>query len=46
MSSSWDIFSAFIRDVPNHLIDDKSLEEYLYIGQDDNGQSMLDTISG
>ncbi|KAK4723470.1 hypothetical protein R3W88_026249 [Solanum pinnatisectum] len=32
--------------VSNHRIDDKSLKEYFYRGQDDNSKAMLDTITG
>ncbi|XP_049410643.1 uncharacterized protein LOC125873837 [Solanum stenotomum] len=46
VSSSWDKFTAFIRSVPNHRIDDESLKEYFYRGQDDNGKVVLDTIAG
>ncbi|WMV40905.1 hypothetical protein MTR67_034290 [Solanum verrucosum] len=35
-SSSWDRFTAFIKSVPNHRIDDEALKEYFYRGQDDN----------
>ncbi|WMV13812.1 hypothetical protein MTR67_007197 [Solanum verrucosum] len=44
--SSWDRFTAFMRGVPNHRIDDESLKEYFYRGQNDNGKAMLDTIAG
>ncbi|WMV51220.1 hypothetical protein MTR67_044605 [Solanum verrucosum] len=46
VSSSWDRFSAFVRGVSNHRIDDESLKEYFYRGQDDNNKSVLDTIAG
>ena len=46
VSSSWDIFTAFVRSVPNHRIDDESLKEYFYRGQDDNKKAVLDTIAG
>ena len=36
VSSSWDRFTLFLRSVPNHRIDDESLMEYFYQGQDDN----------
>ena len=32
--------------MPNHRIDDESLKEYLYQGQDDNNKAVLDTIVG
>ena len=32
VSSSWDIFTSFLRSVPNHLIDDESLKKYFYRG--------------
>ena len=35
-SSSWDRFTSFLRSVRNHRIDDESLKEYFYRGQDDN----------
>ena len=46
MSSSWDRFTLFLRSVPNHCIDDESLKEYFYRGQDDNNKMVLDTIAG
>ena len=36
VSSSWDRFTSFFRSIPNHRIDDESLKEYFYRGQDDN----------
>ena len=42
-SSSWDIFSAFVRGFPNHCIDDESLKEYFYRGQDDHNKAVLHT---
>ena len=44
--SSWDKFTSFLRSVPNHCIDDKSLKEYIYRGQDDKNKAVLDTIAG
>ena len=46
VSSSWDRFTSFLRSVSNHRIDDESLKEYFYRGQDDNNEVMLDTIAG
>ena len=46
VSSSWDRFTSFLRSVPNHRIDDVSLKEYFYRGQDDNNKAVLDTIAG
>ena len=46
VSSSWDRFTLFLRSVPNHRIDDESLNEYFYRGQDDNNKAVLDTIVG
>ena len=46
VSSSWDRFTSFLRNVPNHRIDDESLKEYFYRGPDDNNKSVLDTIAG
>ncbi|XP_049383860.1 uncharacterized protein LOC125848070 [Solanum stenotomum] len=46
VSNSWDRFTTFIRTVPNHRIDDKSLKDYFYRGQDDNIKVVLDTIVG
>ena len=46
ISSSWDRFTSFFRGVPNHRIDDESLNEYFYRGQDDNNKALLDTIAG
>ena len=45
VSSSWDRFTSFLRSVPNHRIDDESLKEYFYWGQDDNKKAVLDTIA-
>ena len=44
VSSSWDRFTSFLRSVPNHRIDDESLKEYFYRGQDDNNKAVLDTM--
>ena len=46
VSSSWDGFTSFLRCVPNLCIDDESLKEYFYRGQDDNNKVVLDTIAG
>ena len=46
VSSTWDRFTSFLRSVPNHRIDDESLNEYFYRGQDDNNKQVLDTIEG
>ena len=46
VSSSWNRFTSFFRSVPNHRIDDESLKEYFYRGQDDNNKAVLDTIAG
>ena len=46
MISSWDIFTVFVWEVPNQHIDDESLKEYFYRGQDDNNKVVLDTIAG
>ena len=46
VNSSWDSFSSFLRSVPNHRINDDSLKEYFYRGQDDNNKTVLDTIAG
>ena len=35
-----------MRGVPNHHIDDESLRQYYYGGQDDNSKLVLDTIAG
>ena len=32
--------------MPNNRIDDESLKEYFYQGQDDNNKAVLDTIAG
>ena len=34
-----------MRSVPNHRIDDESLKEYFYQGEDDNNKAELDTIA-
>ena len=46
ISISWDEFTPFLQSVPNHFIDDESLKDYLYWGQDDNNKAVLDTIAG
>ena len=46
VSSSWDRFTSFLRNVPNHRIDYESLKEYLYQGQDDKNKAVLDMIMG
>ncbi|TMW87781.1 hypothetical protein EJD97_019473, partial [Solanum chilense] len=46
VSSSCDRFTSFLRSVPNHCIDDESLNEYFYRGHDDNNKAVLDTIAG
>ena len=43
--SSWDRFTSFFRSSPNHHIDDESLKEDFYRGQDDNNKAVLDTIA-
>ena len=45
VSSSWDRFTSFLRSVPNHRIDDESLKEYFYWGEDANNKAVLDTIA-
>ena len=35
-----------MRSAPNHCIDDESLKEYFYRGQNDNNKTVLDTIAG
>ena len=44
VSISWDRFTSFLRIVPNNHINDESLKEYLYGGQDDNNKEVLDTL--
>lgn len=46
MSSSWDRFTAFVIGVPNHRIDDRSLIQYFYNGQDENNKALLYTTAG
>ena len=46
VSNSWDTFTSFLRSIQNHQIDDESLKEYFYWGQDDNNKAVLDTIAG
>ena len=36
VSRFWDRFTAYVRGILNHRIDDESLKEYLYQGQNDN----------
>ena len=43
---SWDGFTSFFRSVLNHRIDDKSLKQYYYRGQDDNNKEVFETIAG
>lgn len=45
MSSSWDTFTAFLRGFLNHNIDDESLKEYFYRGEDDNDKVVLYIIA-
>ena len=45
VSSSWDRFTSFCISVPNHRIDDESLKEYFYWGQDDKNKAVLHTIA-
>ena len=45
VSSSWDRFTSFLRIFTNHRIDDESLKDYFYRGQDDNNKAVLDTIA-
>ena len=46
ISSSWNKFTSFLRIFPNYYINDESLKEYFYQGQDDNDKAVLDTIAG
>ena len=46
VSSSWDRFTSLLTSVPNHHIDNESLKEYFYRGQDDKNKAVLDTIAG
>ena len=46
VSSSWDRFSSFFRSMPNHRIDDESLKNYFYRGQNDNNKVNIDMIAG
>ncbi|XP_069150303.1 uncharacterized protein [Solanum lycopersicum] len=46
VSSSWNRFASFLRSVPNYRIEDESLKEYFYGGQDDSNKALLDTIVG
>ena len=46
VSSSWDRFNSLLRSLPNYRIDDVSLKEYFYRGQDDNNKAVLYTIAG
>ena len=45
VSSFWDKFTSFLRSVLNDRIDDESLKEYLYRGQDDNNKAVFYTIA-
>ena len=46
VNSSWERFTSFLISVPKHSIDDESLKEYFYRGQDDHNKAVLDTIPG
>ena len=46
VSSSWDRFTSFVRGFLNHNINDESLKEYFYKGQDHNNKAVTDTITG
>ena len=46
LSIYWDRFTAFVRSVPNHRIDDESLKKYFYRGQVKNNKAIFDTIAG
>ena len=46
VSSSWDRFISFLRNVPNYRINNESFKEYFYQEQDDNNKAVLDMIAG
>lgn len=46
MSSSFYRLTSFVRGVKNPLIDNDSLKDNFYIGQDDKNKIVLDTIVG
>ena len=46
VSISQDRFTAFVRGISNHRINDESLKQYLYRGQDYNNKVVLNTIVG
>ena len=46
VSSSWNRFTAFVRGVPNHRIDDEWLKEYFYRVQDDNNKEYSTLLRG
>ena len=46
VSISWEKFTAFVRGVPKYRIDDESLKEYFYRGQDEKNKVVLDIIAG
>ena len=46
VSRSWDKLNACVSGVPRHRIDDESLKEYFYRGQEDNNKVVLNTIVG
>ena len=41
VSSSWDRFTSIVRSVPNNHINDESLKEYLYRGQDNKNKPLM-----
>ena len=46
VSSSRDRFTAFVRSIRNHHIDDESLKEYFFRCQGEHNKAMLDTNEG
>lgn len=46
MSSACDRFTVFVRSIQDHLIDDESLKQYFYKGQDYNNKAVFGTIAG
>lgn len=45
ISSSWDRFTVLVKGIPNHRIDDDSLKEYYFRGQE-NIKAVLNIIAG
>ena len=45
VSRSWNRLTMYVRNVQNHCMDDESLKDHFYWGQDDNNKAILHTIA-